>query len=89
MTEKEKDRAKYDEYRTPKMREVRFTMREARDAINEIIDSTKNTGNRIPGLMAIVLQCIIQSEETIARDLEYMRARLDVIEKELQSRSRR
>jgi polyhydroxyalkanoate synthesis regulator phasin len=89
MTDKEKERSAYDEYRAPKMREVRFTAQEARDAINEIIESAKKTGNRAPELVAVVLQCIIQTQETIARDLEYIRARLDLIEKQLQSHSRR
>ena len=90
MTEKEKERSKYDEYaHTPKMREVRFTAQEARDAIDELIGVAKKTNNRAPELIAIVLQCIIQGQGTIARDIEFMRGRLDVIEKEMPSRVRR
>jgi hypothetical protein len=88
-TDSEKKRSQFDEYRVPNMREVRFTTHEARNAIEELIDVARKQRNRAPELIAIVLQCIIQTEETIARDLELIRTRLDFIEKEPLSRTRR
>jgi hypothetical protein len=88
MADQEK-RPEADRYFAPKLREVRVTTGEAREAIDELIAAAKKQGNRTAELLAIVLQRIIQGEETIARDLEFIRGRLDVIEKSLQHPSRR
>ena len=89
MADQEKQ-PEVDRYFAPKLREVRVTTGEAREAIDELINAAKMPPrNRAAELIAIVLQRIIQGEETIAKDLEYIRTRLDAIEKNLQSQSRR
>jgi hypothetical protein len=89
MAEQEK-RPKVDRYLAPKHREVRVITGEAREAIDELINAArKPPGNRTAELIAIVLQLLIQGEESISKDLEYIRVRLDSIEKNLQSQSQR
>jgi polyhydroxyalkanoate synthesis regulator phasin len=88
MTDQEKERSEWDQFRAPKMREVRVTTQEARDAIDELIGAAKKQNNRTIELLAVVLQRLIQGEESLARDLEYIRNRVDAIEKNIQSPSR-
>jgi hypothetical protein len=88
MADQEK-RPELDKYLAPKLRSVRVTTGEAREALDELIAAAKKQGNRTAELIGIVLQKIIQSEETISRDIEFVRSRLDVIEKELTRRPRR
>lgn len=74
-------RLEADPYFAPKLREVRVTTREAREAIDELIQGAKKAKNRTVELHVIVLQKLVQAMESLDRDMSLIRTRLDSIEK--------
>lgn len=76
-------RSDSDPYLSPKLREVRVTTRQARDALDELIGKAKKEHDRSSELIAIVLQKLVQATEAIDNDLLFIRNRLEAIERSI------
>jgi hypothetical protein len=66
-----------------------YSASKAREALLEAIKIAKDNGNKAVENLAIGLTRICESQEIISRDIEFIRARLDIIEQTVRPPPRR